>query len=41
VSLVGRNLGEDRHYTSDSEIGDGQFYVAPPRRFMGEIAFRF
>jgi outer membrane receptor protein involved in Fe transport len=41
VSLVGRNLGENRHYTSDSEIGDGQFYVAPPRRFMGEVAFRF
>ncbi|HSB64056.1 MAG TPA: TonB-dependent receptor [Thermoanaerobaculia bacterium] len=41
VSLVGRNLGDDRHYVSDSEIGDGQFYVAPPRRFLGEIAFRF
>ncbi|MGZ5430433.1 MAG: TonB-dependent receptor [Thermoanaerobaculia bacterium] len=41
VSLVGRNLGDDRHYTSDSEIGDSQFYVAPPRRFVGEIAFRF
>ncbi|HEX2758283.1 MAG TPA: TonB-dependent receptor, partial [Thermoanaerobaculia bacterium] len=41
VSLVGRNLGDDRHYTSDSEIGDSQFYVAPPRRFLGEIAFRF
>ena len=41
VSLVGRNLGDDRHYTSDSEIGDGQFYVAPPRRFLGEIAFKF
>ena len=41
VSLVGRNLGDDRHYTSDSEIGDGQFYVAPPRRILGEMAFRF
>ena len=41
VSLVGRNLGDDRHYVTDSEIGDGQFYVAPPRRILGEIAFRF
>jgi outer membrane receptor protein involved in Fe transport len=41
VSLVGRNLGDDRHYTSDSEIGDGQFYVAPPRRFLGELTLRF
>ena len=41
VSLVGRNLGDDRHYITDSEIGDSQFYVAPPRRFLGEIAFRF
>ena len=41
VSLVGRNLGDDRHYIADSEIGDSQFYVAPPRRILGEIAFRF
>ncbi len=41
ISLVGRNLSDDRHYTSDSEIGDSQFYVAPPKRFAGEIAFRF
>ncbi len=41
VSLVGRNLGDDRHYVSDSEIGDGQLYVAPPRRFLGELTFKF
>ncbi len=41
VSLVGRNLGDDRHYVTDSEIGDGQLYVASPRRFLGEVAFRF
>ncbi|HMA28264.1 MAG TPA: TonB-dependent receptor [Thermoanaerobaculia bacterium] len=41
VSLVGRNLGDDRHYVSDSEIGDGQLYVAPPRRFFGEVTLRF
>ena len=41
VSLVGRNLGDSRHYTSESEIGDSQFYVAPPRRFSAEVAFKF
>jgi outer membrane receptor protein involved in Fe transport len=41
VSLVGRNLGDDRHYVTDSEIGDGQLYVAPPRRVLGEVTVRF
>ncbi len=41
VSFVGRNLGDDRHYTSDSEIGDSQFYVAPPRRVVGELTLKF
>ena len=41
VSLVGRNLRDDRHYVADSEIGDSQFYVAPPRRVVGEVTFRF
>jgi iron complex outermembrane receptor protein len=41
LSLVGRNLRDDRHYVTDSELGDGQFYVAPPRRLLGEITFRF
>ena len=41
VALVGRNLGDDRHYIADSEIGDSQFYVAPPRRFFGEITIKF
>ncbi|MDL2716670.1 MAG: TonB-dependent receptor [Acidobacteriota bacterium] len=41
VSLVGRNLRDDRHYTSNSEIGDSQFYVAPPRRFLGELTLKF
>ncbi len=41
VSLVGRNLGDDRRYVADSEIGDSQFYVAPPRRVVGEVTFRF
>jgi hypothetical protein len=41
VSLVGRNLGDDRHYTAGSEIGDSQFYVPPPRRFVGELTLKF
>lgn len=41
LSLVGRNLGNSRHYTSESEIGDSQFYVAPPRRFLAELAVKF
>lgn len=41
VSAVGRNLGDDRHVTTESEIGDAQFYVAPPRRFQLEVGYRF
>jgi iron complex outermembrane receptor protein len=41
ISVVGRNLGDSRHYVAESEIGDSQFYVAPPRRFTAEVAFRF
>jgi hypothetical protein len=41
VSVVGRNLGNSRHYVAESEIGDSQFYVAPPRRFTAELALRF
>ncbi len=41
VSVVGRNLGDSRHYVAESEIGDAQLYVAPPRRFFAELGFRF
>lgn len=41
VSLVGRNLGNSRHYVAESEIGDAQLYVAPPRRFAAELGVRF
>jgi iron complex outermembrane receptor protein len=41
VTLVGRNLGDDRHVVTESEIGDSQFYVAPPRRFTAEIGTSF
>jgi outer membrane receptor protein involved in Fe transport len=41
VGVVGRNLGDSRHYIADSELGDSQFYVAPPRRFSAEFTVRF
>ena len=41
INLYGRNLGDSRHYVADSEIGDGQFYVAPPARFGAELTVRF
>ena len=41
VSLIGRNLGDSRHDIAGSEIGDSQFYVAPPRRLTAELTFRF
>jgi outer membrane receptor protein involved in Fe transport len=40
-SVVGRNLGDDRHLTTESEIGDSQFYVAPPRRVTVEATMHF
>lgn len=41
LAAVGRNLGDSRHYVTESEIGDSQFYVAPPRRFTAELTVRF
>ena len=41
ISVVGRNLGDNRHYVADSEIGDSQLYVAPPRRFTAELTWKF
>lgn len=41
ISVTGRNLGDSRHYVSESDIGDSQFYVAPPRRFSGRVTYSF
>lgn len=41
VSVTGRNLGDSRAPIADSEIGDGQFYIAPPRRYTAEVSVRF
>src|SRR5262249_22952504 len=40
-SIIGRNLGNSRHIVGESEIGDAQDYIAFPRRFWGEVSFRF
>jgi outer membrane receptor protein involved in Fe transport len=41
ISLTGRNLGDNRRYVTESEIGDSQYYVATPRRVVGEVTVRF
>ena len=41
VSVTGRNLGDDRHLVSESDIGDSQFYPAAPRRVSAELTIEF
>ncbi len=41
INVTGRNLGDDRHYVAESEIGDSQFYVSPPRRIQAELSLPF
>jgi hypothetical protein len=41
VSAIGRNLGDDRHLVTESEIGDSQFYAAAPRRILVEASVGF
>jgi outer membrane receptor protein involved in Fe transport len=41
ISVIGRNLTDSRPYATESEIGDSQFYVAPPRGVAAELTFRF
>jgi outer membrane receptor protein involved in Fe transport len=41
VQLTGRNLGDSRHFGTESEIGDSQFYVAAPRRFTVDGSYSF
>ncbi len=41
LSVTGRNLTDARPYTTESEIGDSQFYVAPPRGVSADLTFRF
>ena len=41
LSIAGRNLGDDRHFVAESDIGDSQFYYAPPKRFTADLTYRF
>ncbi len=41
LTVAGRNLGDDRHWVAESDIGDSQFYYAPPKRYTAEISFPF
>ena len=41
LNLVGRNLGNDRHIVTESDIGDSQFYIAAPRRLSAEARWEF
>jgi outer membrane receptor protein involved in Fe transport len=41
LAVTGRNLGDDRHVVTESEIGDSEFYPAPPRRVSAEVGYRF
>jgi outer membrane receptor protein involved in Fe transport len=41
LTVTGRNLGDDRHVVTESEIGDSEFYVSPPRRVIAEASYSF
>lgn len=41
LAVIGRNLSDSRHFTTESEIGDSQFFVAPPRGVSAELTVRF
>jgi iron complex outermembrane receptor protein len=39
--VAGRNLGDDVHWAAESDIGDSQFYYAPPRRVTATLTYRW
>jgi outer membrane receptor protein involved in Fe transport len=41
LAVAGRNLGDTEFIVSESEIGDSQFYFAPPKRFTASLSFAF
>ena len=41
LAVFGRNLTDSRPYTTESEIGDSQFFVAPPRGVGADLVVRF
>jgi len=41
IAVSGRNLGDDRHLVTESEVGDAQFYVAAPARVTAQVSAQF
>ena len=41
LSVIGRNLTNSRPYTTESEIGDSQFFVNPPRGVSAQLTVNF
>ena len=41
ITAQARNLGDDRHPVAESDIGDSMFYISAPRRYSGEVSFKF
>ena len=41
IGVTGRNLGDDRHLVTESEVGDAQFYVAAPARVTAQVSAQF
>ena len=41
IGVTGRNLGDDRHLVTESEVGDAQFYVAAPARVTAQVTAEF
>jgi iron complex outermembrane recepter protein len=41
LAVIGRNLSDDRHPVTESEIGDSQFYMSPPRNVHAELTLRY
>lgn len=40
LAVIGRNLGDSRHVVGESELGDGQYYIAAPRRLTAQITVK-
>ncbi len=41
IEVVGRNLGNQRYYTTDSELQDGLRYVSSPRSYLVRVGTHF
>ena len=41
LNVTGRNLGDNRHVAAESDIGDLEFYLSPPRRVVAEASVSF